>query len=413
MKSLYRHIKQHTLVYVTRDIERALGIPPKDGYFIITNRTPYSETIQEKHKDNIWLVDTKNNELYDTQELLLLPEVKKTLNDINPFVVVFKNTPLIEKTCKENNWRLLNPSALLAEQIEHKISQTEWLGESATFLPEFSVHECKRLVWDNEPFIIQFNRSHTGEGTIYINSEDTLADIQEKFPSRLVKKSKFIQGPMYTSNVVVGATSILAGNISCQITGQKPFTEAAFATVGNDWELPHKTLSGDMLANYNKIAEQVAVRMQQSGWKGLFGIDVKVEPKTGKVYLIEINARQPASASYESHLQSVEVKNGVDGITIFEAHLAALFGFPVADPIVPLQTGSQIIQRVTTPYLNGSKKIKAETISALTKRGLRAVNYPNLKPNADLLRIQAEHGVMATPDTLNTLGQTIVTLLNS
>lgn len=413
MKSLYRHIKQHTLVYVTRDIERALGILPKDGYFIITNKTPYAETIHSEYPDNVWLIESKNGELYDTQELLTLPEVKASLDETNPFIVVFKNTPLIEKTCKDNGWKLINPSAVLAEEVEHKISQIEWLGELSAFLPQHSVHECKELEWEGKPFILQFNRSHTGEGTIYIDNEDKLADIQEKFPSRLVKKSAYIEGPMYTSNIVVGPTSILAGNISFQITGVKPFTEAAFATIGNDWELPHRTLSEEILESYNKIAEQVALKMQQSGWKGLFGIDVKIESKTGKAYLIEINARQPASTTYESYLQSLEIEKGAKGMTTFEAHLATLLGFPIGEGLVPLQTGSQIIQRVTTPYLNGSKKIKNEVVASLNKNGLNVIPYNNTKPNADLIRIQSTDGIMGTPETLNILGQTIVGLLNS
>jgi len=413
MKSLYRYIKEHSVVYVTRDIERALGIPPKDGYFIITNRTPYSELIHAEYKDNVWLIDNPKNELYDTHELLNLPGVKQTLNETNPCIVVFKNTPLIEKVCRDHNWRLMNPSAGLAEKVEHKISQIEWLEELAELLPPHSVVECKELSWEGEPFIIQFNRSHTGEGTIFVQNEDALVEIQDKFPSRFVKKSAYIPGPVFTSNIAVFSSSILAGNINYQITGLPPFTEIPFSTIGNDWELPKRVLSPDMISAYEHIAEQVALKMQASGWKGLFGIDVKVDTSTGKVYLLEINARQPASTTYESYLQSLNARNGAKGLTTFEAHLSALFEIPTAENLIPISTGSQIIQRVTSSYTNGGRKVTGGTLESLIQKGFNVIPYNNAKPNADLVRIQIGTGIMHTYDTLNDLGKTVVSLLNS
>ena len=35
-----------SIIYIARDIERALGKAPEGDYFIITNRTPYSEDIK-------------------------------------------------------------------------------------------------------------------------------------------------------------------------------------------------------------------------------------------------------------------------------------------------------------------------------------------------------------------------------
>ena len=97
---------------------------------------------------------------------------------------------------------------------------------------------------------------------------------------------------------------MLLGNISYQITGLKPFTDLPFSTIGNDWALPHKYLSKKQISQYKKIATDVGLKLQKAGWKGLFGIDVVVDDKTNKLYLLEINCRQPASTTYESQLQS-------------------------------------------------------------------------------------------------------------
>ena len=116
--------------------------------------------------------------------------------------------------------------------------------------------------------------------------------------------AKYIDGPLFTNNNVVAKDTVLLGNINYQITGLLPFTENPFSTIGNDWELPRKILTKKQLARYNKIATDVGNRLRDSGWKGLFGIDVVLEQSTGKLYLLEINCRQPASTTYESQLQN-------------------------------------------------------------------------------------------------------------
>lgn len=399
------------MLYVTRDIERALGIPPKDGYFIISNMTGYSTSVSTTYKDNVQLIESFKKhpiELLDTYDLLNHKATIETINKLQPSIVVFKNTPQIEKKCRENGWKLLNPNASLAEKVENKISQIEWLQDIASYLPPYEVTECKNLNWDGEPFIVQFNRSHTGEGTIFIDEEKKLLDLQDQFPDRQIKRVAYIPGPVYTSNIIVGKDSLCYGNISYQITGIPPFTERPFSTIGNDWGLPIKTMSVGQKEKYDAISQAVAQKMQRDGWRGLFGIDIKIDKRNGDVYLLEINARQPASTTYESELQSQKRKRTKEkGITTFEAHLAALLDLPITENIISLETGSQIIQRITHKFT------KVPDISTLTEKGLNVIMYENSKSNADLIRIQSAESVMADSERLNYLGQNIATILSS
>ena len=98
--------------------------------------------------------------------------------------------------------------------------------------------------------------------------------------------------------------------------------------------------------------------MHESGWKGLFGIDVIYDEERDQFKLIEINARQPASTTYESQLQARFRGHGLVGATIFEAHLAALTGSTRSDLVqikvgpwqekqIEINDGAQIVQRVT------------------------------------------------------------------
>jgi len=171
MKALKKALILNPLFYVTRDIERAIGLDLNtSGYFIISNNSPFSKSLAKKNK-NIFLVD--ENKLLDTWELLKNEGVIKYINKnaTKPNIIVFKNTNKIEEICNENNWRLLNTPANLADKIEQKISQVKWAGKLKKYFPNYQIVKCRDIKWQNKPIIIQFNYSHTGSGTILIEKE--------------------------------------------------------------------------------------------------------------------------------------------------------------------------------------------------------------------------------------------------
>ena len=361
----------YMIIYVTKDRERAEGMPENERYSILSGDGTES-----------------------TLELLQNSNLPKDSN-----ILVFKNSIQIEKLCREKKWRLLNPSAILSEKIENKITQTEWLGDLTNFLPEHSITITKNIN-EKYPFIIQWAHSHTGDGTLYIQRENELQEIIRKFPEREVRLTKYIKGPMFTMNIVVRKDDILLGNISYQITGISPFTENPMSTIGNDWSLPHSILSKNHIKEFNNIALTIGKKMQPEGWKGLFGIDVIYDEERDKLFLIEINARQPASATYESQLQAEARGKGVSGITIFEAHLSALTNQPISSKIIEINDGAQIIQRVT------SKITDIEPVD-LANAGYKVIKYMNTKLNSDLLRIQSKLGIMESHDKFNKRGKEI------
>lgn len=359
------------IIYVTKDRERAEGMAENEAYSIVAG----DETI-------------------DTLELL--PYVKK-----DSTILVFKNNKQIEETAEKLGLKLLNPSAELAEKVENKITQVEWLGELASLLPPHEISLVKNIT--NTSCIIQWAHSHTGEGTIHVTKESELKNLQTKFPDREARVTAFINGPMFTVNIVVAKDAVLIGNVSYQITGIPPFTDNPMSTVGNDWSVPPTILTEAHLEEFAIMAEQVGKKMQSSGWKGLFGIDVIYDLERDKLFLIEINARQPASTTYESQLQAKARELGVPGMTTFEAHIAALTGKPIT-PLVFINDGAQIIQRVTKATTEVDTK-KLETA------GYKVISYKNTKLNTDLARIQSELGIMETHNKFNKRGKEIVDML--
>ncbi|MDD5165069.1 MAG: ATP-grasp domain-containing protein [Candidatus Pacebacteria bacterium] len=413
-------VKSPVILYVTRDIERALGVQPSADYYIVANKTAYAESIKKSYPDFIHLIETtrEDGDLLDTRELLDNKALHSLIEDMgaeNISIIVFKNTSQIEEICKKNNWNLVNPSSVLAEKIENKMTQVEYLGALGnTYLPPHSLITAKDIIWSKKPLIIQWAHSHTGLGTTLVNSNDELNAVQEKFPERLARVTSYVHGPSFTLNVVVDDATIYLGNISYQITGIPPFTENLFTTIGNDWSLTHSLLNEDEIGVIESMATDIAKKLQSDGWRGLFGIDVMRDDELNKIFLIEINARQPASTTYESQLQQKNRELGVDGQTIFEAHLKALtsrFNLevePRGAAIIPINDGSQIIQRVTRI----TQSISDKQINALTTLGHQTILYPNIDENADLLRIQSILGIMETHGRFNKRGKEILEILN-
>src|SRR5438046_690589 len=115
MKTLSAALKKNPVVYVTRDIERALGLPlHTSDYYIIANSSPFAMPLARKKK-NVLLI--KGKKKLDTRELLNNPKTAVFIKKIgSASIVVFKNTLQIENVCATHGWSLLNPPAAIASQ---------------------------------------------------------------------------------------------------------------------------------------------------------------------------------------------------------------------------------------------------------------------------------------------------------
>jgi len=399
LKAISDRLGKRSLFFVCRDIERAIGLDlTLKNYRIITNTNKFSLKLSGQYP-NITLI--KSKEQLGTRDLLLHKKTEALIKK-EDFVLVFKNTTRIESICDGHGWNLINPPAALADKVEEKISQIEWLGDLRKYLPEFKIQLCKDINWRWNKFVLQFNRSHAGSGTVLIDTKEKLDEIKNKFPMREARTVRYIKGPLFTNNNLVWGDDILIGNINYQITGLSPFTDNKFATIGNDWALPHKILNEIQTGQYKKIAEDVGLKLKNEGWKGLFGIDVILDENSGIPYLIEINARQPASTTYESVLQ-VKGRDRHEKIaSTFEAHLASLLGINRDERyLIQINDGAQILQRVT-------EKIDHLKNPKFKDKSIHTIYYLNKKIGSDLLRIQTDKGIMEDHNVFNDLGRTIL-----
>jgi len=265
----------------------------------------------------------------------------------------------------------------------------------------------KSVTWPGKLFILQWAHGHTGTGTILVDTEAKLAKIKARFPERRTRITEYVRGPSFTLNVVVSPEKILLGSLSYQITGLAPFTTGAFATVGNDWGAARTILSQAERDSITNVAMEIGARMQKEFWRGLFGIDLIKDAGNGRLYLIEINARQPASATFESALQGARRAEGAKGLTTFEAHIEALLGHPLNEPLIEITDGAQIVQRVT----KDRKSYSEDVIGSLELAGYEVVGYENTREGEDLIRIQSKKSLMRGHDELNEDGRKVAEIL--
>ena len=226
---MYNSNVKNAVVYITRDKERALGVEPSPSYFIVTNDGPYARSIKEKYPDFVMLLESpclagRQAVPLDTFELLEKEEtaefIEKIFGTEKPAIVVFKPTVRIEEFCAKKDWQLLNPPTALAEKIENKITQAEWLGELAELLPSFKIAPTKEIKWEKKTIVLQWAHAHTGLGTIVINDAATLAASQKKFPDRPAKASEFIKGPTFTVSVAVQGLPLYKTNTRATLVQQ-------------------------------------------------------------------------------------------------------------------------------------------------------------------------------------------------
>ncbi len=397
--TVFHFLHNNPVCYVTWDIERALGLPlDTPGYFIIANATPFAKKVANGHA-NVLLLAAE--QLLTTAQLLEHPAAQEFIAKHNAQVLVYINNAKKEQLAQQFGFELLNPQRVLSDEFDQKISQTKWLAELQDLLPAHTLNELSEVVWDGEPFVLHYNMGFAGNGTFFITQESELQELQRVFPRREVRVSEYIEGFTLTNNNVVTDADVLIGALSYQINGQAPFYNHRGTTIGNDWGVVGSLLTSEQHEQYKAIVRQVGAKLQASGWRGLFGIDCLVEASTGKLFLIEINARQPASATYESALQ---LAHDATGMTVFGAHVAALLGLELAQDLVRITAGAQIVVRQEK-----NKTVdRAASIARLAELPVRIIEHYTADEGSEIIRVQSQQSIMQAHNEFSDLGKNII-----
>jgi glutathione synthase/RimK-type ligase-like ATP-grasp enzyme len=315
LKNIAKQFKQ-SIFFITNDPERAIGLETllPSFHIVCIDKTSLTKQIMRQHTDIFCLehhLEEKNPIFRNSNRLLKRQEVIEYITrncpkQKTPYIQVFKIAPNIEKTAEKNDFKVLNPNASLNRMFENKLPQYKNL-KHLEFFPQTKLITLKdesysKLVKEfGEKFVLQYNRGHSGKSTIFIKEKQQYLKIQQKFPKRRVRISKFIKGQAWTVNACQTRYGCFYGGLSFQITGVSACTRKKGGTVGNDWTIA-QNLDNQIKHQIHEMITKIGDEMSKKGFKGLFGLDLIID-NSQKVWLIEINARQPASISLHSQLQ--------------------------------------------------------------------------------------------------------------
>ncbi len=321
IKSLKIKIDKKTInkpiFFVTNDPERGLGLEKLlENYHILC--IDDNGIVDYLIKENVKVFSLekemqKTNPIFRNSNRLLNHNltqkyIKENTKLKNGYLMFFKIAPNLATSARKLGFDILNTSSKLNHKFELKLSQYESIKyldikipkTVITILRDADYKDLTKKLGKN--FIIQFNRGHTGTGTIKVNSNIVLDEIKNKFPKRKVKITKHIYGPAYTLNACITKHGVCWGGLSYQITGIEECTSYKAGTVGNDWYYP-KDLKKDTIDKIDKYVKIIGNEMARYNFKGMFGLDIVIDKNTNEPYIIEINARQPASIPMFNKLQ--------------------------------------------------------------------------------------------------------------
>lgn len=409
------------LVYVVKDIERAVGAFPLN-YYIITTNSHLAHIYKSTHPEKVFIVKP-TTQVLNTFTLLQHPDTHDAIKEIQklhgtqPDVVVFLNSERIRSYAESCGLKVANPSPSQSEKIEHKIKLIEWLQEDVDLLPSHRMGKLSELEPFKYPFILQWGVGHTGNNTETITDSTAFQNYVQKFPDRKARITQIIDGPTITVNLVTDNKVTHCGSPSYQITGLRPWTDTDWSTVGNDWALGSRLVHEYGEIHFKRLVKGIAERMSNSGWHGLYGLDIIIDPTAEPEHrfkLIEINARQTASTTFESELARTQFP---DMLTLFDLHIEALRSTEPRNTTRPhilkfmpeLKHGAQLVQRIT--------RDRAHTphIPHLTDHMYtwNIITYDNKVHLEDMIRVQTHGSFMVEHNKLSPEGLALRAMLNA
>lgn len=253
-------------------------------------------------------------------QVLDTPLVKKFLNSqTKPFVFfVYKSSHKLEKVCKENGWKFIGNKKDLMEFYENKRIFKEVLkkvgvesipGDS---LPIGDLSKKKFLSYQKKfgqkKLVLQLAEMTYGggSGTLFIDNPRDLVSFRRRVTEireilkgkkkkiETVNVSPYIQGIPASIACCSIRSGVLTGPVQTQIIDIKEVGAKIKNRSGNyagiDWDFCH--YSEKIQAQASRIAERFGVHMYQKGYRGIFGLDLIIEEKSGKVWPVECNPRE-------------------------------------------------------------------------------------------------------------------------
>lgn len=335
------------IFFVTTDCNLAVGLVDLLPNYHIVTRTlhPLIHVLRAAGKKVFCLEESSPTHLsaHNAGSLLRHPLVTEYITSHSPsqqsIILVFKNSPQIEKWCQIQGYVLASNSVALTQPLEDKItfSQTFSQIEGVPLLP-FKIASASKFQPESFPCVIQTAHGWAGKSTHIIHDQLQFNKIKSDLKDQTIKYTPYISGRTYTINACIYQDQIYHSQPALQINPPHPeFSSNPAATCGRQW--PAINLNPHMVSGIIHTTDVIGTYLRNQGYQGHFGVDFLVTQD--QHYVLEINPRFTASESWSSQLDIL-----YDHIPLSLIHLMSFLNFTDALTLnsKPI-SGTQLIMR--------------------------------------------------------------------
>lgn len=236
-------------------------------------------------------------QLKKTADLLKQPCVRAKLRQ-GSRLLVFKNSPQIEKLAQQNHWQILMAPARFNQLLEDKINFISFAQQHRLPILPTQLKICKEIHFQ-KPLVIQTRRGHAGESTFFVHSPTELKALQQKIGKWLVKVTPYQQLPTFSLNLCLTSSQTFYTQPFYQITGDPRLNPRGSG--GVDFGRAQQLLSPPAIQRILQFARRVGAALRQINYRGICGLDFLVSPR--KIWLLELNPRLLANLGFLTQQQ--------------------------------------------------------------------------------------------------------------
>lgn len=303
------------IFYVTNDVAKGLGLEEllPNYHIVCIDDHPLIDYLIESGVNVFCLereIGRKNIIFRSSGKLLENPLVKRYIKDKAgkdaPWIMYFKPSAKIDNIRQKQGYRRIGNDTRINRIFEDKISFYRLCQKWDLPVPPGEITDLTKTSYSilkkkyGENLVVQSGRGWAGSTTYFVDNQREFNIIKEKFGSRVVKITKYVEGKTLLNNCCVTRRKILVGPPAEQIAAIPGFTAKKGGTCGRSWPAG---IDKKRYRDIEMFSKKIGEKMRKRGYFGYFGLDFLVERKTGTIYVSENNARLTASVPFYSKLE--------------------------------------------------------------------------------------------------------------
>lgn len=164
-------------------------------------------------------------------------------------------------------------------------------------------------------FVAQAAEGQGGSGTVFLSTDGEWEETVKRFAGQPMWITPFAGDLSLNINAIALPGASRAGYPSVQLTGLPYLHAPDGAYCGNDFHAA-AALPAALLHSVREQTERIGNAIAQRGYRGLFGLDLVVDDRTGAAYIVDLNARGQGSTPLHTQLEHCAGRTPLPVITL-------------------------------------------------------------------------------------------------